>query len=87
MVYFYAAFFFILLLAAFLSNLGQYEIATPVRVGPNGEKLDGDNSHHQRRRRSPEDRLHDTVGFIFTVCFEFRVWPFVQLLQISFHVR
>ncbi|XP_078802043.1 A disintegrin and metalloproteinase with thrombospondin motifs 10 isoform X3 [Oryzias latipes] len=49
--------------AAFLSNLGQYEIATPVRVGPNGEKFDGDNSHHQRRRRSPEDRLHDTLFY------------------------
>lgn len=49
--------------AAFLSSLGQYEIAIPVRVGPNGETLDAETTqHHQRRsRRSTDDRLPDSV--------------------------
>ncbi|KAJ8418969.1 hypothetical protein AAFF_G00004680 [Aldrovandia affinis] len=50
--------------AAFLSSLGQYDIAIPVRVGPEGEALGGEgfqnegggggapNGGHRRRRRS-----------------------------------
>ncbi|XP_005803960.1 A disintegrin and metalloproteinase with thrombospondin motifs 10-like isoform X2 [Xiphophorus maculatus] len=50
--------------AAFLSSLGQYEIAIPVRVGPNGEMLDTDRTkYHQRRRRSTEDRLPDSLFY------------------------
>ncbi|KAM9761762.1 A disintegrin and metalloproteinase with thrombospondin motifs 10 isoform 1-T1 [Menidia menidia] len=50
--------------AAFLSTLGQYEIAIPVRVGPNGEMLDaGHTQYHQRRRRSSEDRLPDSLFY------------------------
>lgn len=50
--------------AAFLSGLGHYEIAIPVRVGPNGETLD--TPHHQRRkRRSTEDRPPDSVKLLF----------------------
>ncbi|GLD49791.1 A disintegrin and metalloproteinase with thrombospondin motifs 10-like isoform X1, partial [Lates japonicus] len=50
--------------AAFLSSLGQYEIAIPVRVGPNGETLDADTpQHHRRRRRSAEDRLPDSLFY------------------------
>lgn len=61
--------------AAFLSSLGQYEIAIPVRIGPHGETLDAEKSqHHQRRRRSAEDRLPDSVlssfPFISSSC-----WP------------
>uniref|UniRef100_A0A3P9NSI4 ADAM metallopeptidase with thrombospondin type 1 motif, 10 n=1 Tax=Poecilia reticulata TaxID=8081 RepID=A0A3P9NSI4_POERE len=49
--------------AAFLSSLGQYEIAIPVRVGPNDEMLDTDRTkYHQRRRRSTEDRLPDSLS-------------------------
>uniref|UniRef100_H3CXS6 ADAM metallopeptidase with thrombospondin type 1 motif, 10 n=1 Tax=Tetraodon nigroviridis TaxID=99883 RepID=H3CXS6_TETNG len=48
--------------AAFLSGLGQYDIAIPVRVGPHGETLAAEKpQHHQRRRRSAEDRLPDSV--------------------------
>uniref|UniRef100_A0A4W6CTV2 ADAM metallopeptidase with thrombospondin type 1 motif, 10 n=1 Tax=Lates calcarifer TaxID=8187 RepID=A0A4W6CTV2_LATCA len=41
----------------------RYEIAIPVRVGPNGETLDADTPqyHTSRRRRSAEDRLPDSV--------------------------
>ncbi|TNM88280.1 hypothetical protein fugu_006501 [Takifugu bimaculatus] len=50
--------------AAFLSSLGQYEIAIPVRIGPHGETLDAEKSqHHQRRRRSAEDRLPDSLFY------------------------
>ncbi|XP_047231848.1 A disintegrin and metalloproteinase with thrombospondin motifs 10 isoform X2 [Girardinichthys multiradiatus] len=50
--------------AAFLSSLGQYEIAIPVRVGPNGEMLDTNRTqYHQRRRRSTEDRLPDSLFY------------------------
>ncbi|XP_008413365.1 A disintegrin and metalloproteinase with thrombospondin motifs 10 [Poecilia reticulata] len=50
--------------AAFLSSLGQYEIAIPVRVGPNDEMLDTDRTkYHQRRRRSTEDRLPDSLFY------------------------
>ncbi|XP_040897108.1 A disintegrin and metalloproteinase with thrombospondin motifs 10 [Toxotes jaculatrix] len=50
--------------AAFLSSLGQYEIAIPVRVGPNGETLDAETpQYHQRRRRSTEDRLPDALFY------------------------
>uniref|UniRef100_A0A8C6MJH1 ADAM metallopeptidase with thrombospondin type 1 motif, 10 n=1 Tax=Nothobranchius furzeri TaxID=105023 RepID=A0A8C6MJH1_NOTFU len=43
--------------------LGQYEIAIPVRVGPNGEMLDTEKSHHhQRRKRSTEDRLPGSLS-------------------------
>lgn len=50
--------------AAFLSSLGQYEIAIPVRVGPSGEMLDSKmTEHHQRRRRSTEDRLPDSLFY------------------------
>ncbi|MEQ2304927.1 hypothetical protein AMECASPLE_032278 [Ameca splendens] len=53
-----------LFLAAFLSSLGQYEIAIPVRVGPNGEMLDTNRTeYHQRRRRSTEDRLPDSLFY------------------------
>lgn len=66
------AFLISLLLAAFLSSLGQYEIAIPVRVGPNGETLDAETpQHHQRRRRSTEDRLPDSV-----LCF-LKLFPFI----------
>ncbi|KAM7011971.1 A disintegrin and metalloproteinase with thrombospondin motifs 10 isoform 1-T1 [Tautogolabrus adspersus] len=50
--------------AAFLTSLGQYEIAIPVRVGPNGETLDAEApQHHRRRRRSTEDRLPDSLFY------------------------
>ncbi|XP_020354613.1 A disintegrin and metalloproteinase with thrombospondin motifs 10 isoform X1 [Oncorhynchus kisutch] len=51
--------------ATFLSSLGQYEIAIPVRVGPQGETLHtGDGgadspNHHRRSRRSAEDQQQD----------------------------
>ncbi|CAB1324288.1 unnamed protein product [Coregonus sp. 'balchen'] len=51
--------------ATFLSSLGQYEIAIPVRVGPQGETLDTDDggadspNHHRRSRRSAEDQQQD----------------------------
>uniref|UniRef100_A0A4W5RI36 ADAM metallopeptidase with thrombospondin type 1 motif, 10 n=1 Tax=Hucho hucho TaxID=62062 RepID=A0A4W5RI36_9TELE len=51
--------------ATFLSSLGQYEIAIPVRVGPQGKALDtedggGDSpNHHRRSRRSAEDQQQD----------------------------
>lgn len=52
--------------AAFLSGLGQYEIAIPVRIGPHGETLDtAETQHHQRRRRSSDDRLPDSVWSSF----------------------
>ncbi|XP_061680896.1 A disintegrin and metalloproteinase with thrombospondin motifs 10 isoform X1 [Syngnathoides biaculeatus] len=41
--------------AAFLSGLGQYEIAIPLRVGPNGETLHTKGSQDHRRRRSTEE--------------------------------
>uniref|UniRef100_A0A8D3EE04 ADAM metallopeptidase with thrombospondin type 1 motif, 10 n=1 Tax=Scophthalmus maximus TaxID=52904 RepID=A0A8D3EE04_SCOMX len=51
-------------LAAFLSSLGQYEIAIPVRVGPHGETLDAETPQHQRRRRrSTEDRPPDSLFY------------------------
>lgn len=57
--------------AAFLSSLSQYEIAIPVRVGPNGETLDAEKSQHlQRRRRSTEDRLPDSVFIAFILIFK-----------------
>ncbi|KAL7884595.1 hypothetical protein AOLI_G00073650 [Acnodon oligacanthus] len=42
--------------AAFLSSLGHYEIAIPVRVGPQGEALDEEkhSDGHGRRRRSAD---------------------------------
>lgn len=50
--------------AAFLSSLGQYEIAIPVRVGPDGETLDTATSqHHHRRRRSTEDKPPDSLFY------------------------
>ncbi|XP_015250482.1 PREDICTED: A disintegrin and metalloproteinase with thrombospondin motifs 10-like isoform X3 [Cyprinodon variegatus] len=50
--------------AAFLSSLDQYEIAIPVRVGPYGEMLDTERTkYHQRRRRSTEDRLPDSLFY------------------------
>ncbi|XP_041646519.1 A disintegrin and metalloproteinase with thrombospondin motifs 10 [Cheilinus undulatus] len=50
--------------AAFLTSLGQYEIAIPVRVGPNGEMLEAETpQHHGRRRRSTEDRLPDSLFY------------------------
>ncbi|XP_040039835.2 A disintegrin and metalloproteinase with thrombospondin motifs 10 isoform X1 [Gasterosteus aculeatus] len=50
--------------AAFLSNLGRYEIAIPVRVGPNGEALDTETQpHHRRRSRSTEDGLPDSLFY------------------------
>ncbi|KAM9384737.1 A disintegrin and metalloproteinase with thrombospondin motifs 10 [Pholidichthys leucotaenia] len=50
--------------AAFLSSLRQYEIAIPVRVGPNGEMLDSEiTDDHQRRRRSTEERLPDSLFY------------------------
>ncbi|KAJ7992953.1 hypothetical protein DPEC_G00267420 [Dallia pectoralis] len=51
--------------ATFLSRLGQYEIATLVRVGPQGETLDTEDmgavnpSQRRRRRRSAEDQQQD----------------------------
>uniref|UniRef100_A0A3B3Y6Z2 Peptidase M12B domain-containing protein n=1 Tax=Poecilia mexicana TaxID=48701 RepID=A0A3B3Y6Z2_9TELE len=45
-----------------------YEIAIPVRVGPNGEMLDTDRTkYHQRRRRSTEDRLPDSNNFLLNL--------------------
>uniref|UniRef100_A0A8C6NY30 ADAM metallopeptidase with thrombospondin type 1 motif, 10 n=1 Tax=Nothobranchius furzeri TaxID=105023 RepID=A0A8C6NY30_NOTFU len=42
----------------------DYEIAIPVRVGPNGEMLDTEKSHHhQRRKRSTEDRLPGSLFY------------------------
>ncbi|XP_067370061.1 A disintegrin and metalloproteinase with thrombospondin motifs 10 isoform X2 [Channa argus] len=49
--------------AAFLSSLGQYEIAIPVRVQPNGETLDAETPQPNRRRRSTEDRLPDSLFY------------------------
>lgn len=50
--------------AAFLTSLGQYEIAIPVRVGPDGEVLDGGREqHHRRRSRSADDRLPDSLFY------------------------
>lgn len=42
--------------AEFLSSLGQYEIAIPVRVGPHGETLSEEETSHGtvRHRRSTE---------------------------------
>ncbi|XP_072537431.1 A disintegrin and metalloproteinase with thrombospondin motifs 10 isoform X1 [Salminus brasiliensis] len=42
--------------AAFLSSLDQYEIAIPIRVGPQGEVLDKEkpSDGHRRQRRSAE---------------------------------
>uniref|UniRef100_A0A3Q3KHW4 ADAM metallopeptidase with thrombospondin type 1 motif, 10 n=1 Tax=Monopterus albus TaxID=43700 RepID=A0A3Q3KHW4_MONAL len=51
-------------LAVFLSSLGQYEVAIPVRVGPNGETLDTQTPQHHRRRRSTEERLPDSVLYL-----------------------
>lgn len=68
-------------LAAFLSSLGQYEIAIPVRVGPNGETLDADTPqyHTSRRRRSAEDRLPDSV-LAFWLIFHSSIIQFVLYL-------
>lgn len=45
--------------AEFLSSLGQYEIAIPVRVGPRGDALDPEEGpphlHRRRSQRSAED--------------------------------
>ncbi|KAM3875996.1 A disintegrin and metalloproteinase with thrombospondin motifs 10 [Diretmus argenteus] len=52
--------------AVFLSNLDQYEIAIPVRVGPEGEILDAENPPphpDRRRRRSTEDQPPDTIFY------------------------
>lgn len=51
--------------AAFLSTLGRYDIAIPVRVGPDGETLDaGDTPQHpRRRRRSTEERPPDSLFY------------------------
>ncbi|KAL6108220.1 adamts6 [Pungitius sinensis] len=50
--------------AAFLSNLGGYEIAIPVRVGPNGGALDTETQpRHRRRSRSTEDGLPDSLFY------------------------
>lgn len=56
--------------ADFLSSLDQYDIAIPVRVGPQGEALGGDGAGQgegprsgaggRRRRRSLDDRPGDT---------------------------
>lgn len=48
---------------AFLSSLDQYEIAFPVRVRADGEKLDRAASHHRRRRRSSEEKPPDAVFY------------------------
>lgn len=48
---------------AFLSSLDQYEIAFPVRVGADGEKLDRAASHHRRRRRSSEEKPPDALFY------------------------
>lgn len=49
--------------AAFLSSLGQYEIAIPIRVEPNGETMDAETPQHHRRRRSTEDRVPDSLFY------------------------
>ncbi|XP_068446167.1 A disintegrin and metalloproteinase with thrombospondin motifs 10 isoform X1 [Clinocottus analis] len=50
--------------AAFLSNLGRYEIAIPVRVGPSGETLDAETPQpHRRRSRSTEDIQPDSLFY------------------------
>lgn len=59
--------------AAFLSSLDQYDIAIPVRVGPNGETLDAETPQHHRRRRSTEDRLPDSVLCFFFACLHARL--------------
>uniref|UniRef100_A0A8C9XWX8 ADAM metallopeptidase with thrombospondin type 1 motif, 10 n=1 Tax=Sander lucioperca TaxID=283035 RepID=A0A8C9XWX8_SANLU len=43
-------------------SLGQYEIAIPVRVGPNGQALDAEMPQHHRRKRSTEERLPDSLS-------------------------
>lgn len=53
--------------AEFLSGLGQYEIAIPVRVGPQGENLDtgrseADGSPHGRRGRRSADGAQPKEG-------------------------
>lgn len=69
------SFFHFLPVAAFLSSLGQYEIAIPVRIGPHGETPGAEKSqHHQRRRRSAEDRLPDSVLSSFPFISSSR-WP------------
>ncbi|XP_029563001.1 A disintegrin and metalloproteinase with thrombospondin motifs 10 isoform X2 [Salmo trutta] len=57
--------------ATFLSSLGQYEIAIPVRVGPQGESLhtkDGgadSPNHHRRSRRSAEDQQQQDLSQLY----------------------
>lgn len=50
--------FFCVSTAEFLSSLGQYEIAIPVRVGPHGETLSEEETSHGngRHRRSTESQ-------------------------------
>lgn len=70
--------FFCLSAAAFLSSLDQYEIAIPVRVGPNGATLDAETPQHHRRRRSTEDKLPDSV-----LCFSLRSSYIYTQLKVS----
>ncbi|TNN56682.1 A disintegrin and metalloproteinase with thrombospondin motifs 10 [Liparis tanakae] len=49
---------------AFLSTLGRYDIAIPVRVGPDGEPLDaGDAARRPRRRRGAAERPPDSLFY------------------------
>ncbi|KAK7888871.1 hypothetical protein WMY93_024431 [Mugilogobius chulae] len=50
--------------AAFLSSLGHYEIAVPVRVGPEGETMDTNHQQHRRKPRSAhEDKLPESLFY------------------------
>lgn len=57
--------------ATFLSSLGQYEIAIPVRVGPQGETLHTEDggadspNHHRRSRRSAEDQQQQDLSQLY----------------------
>lgn len=51
----------LLCVAAFLSSLGQYEIAIPVRTGPNGENQENPQHSRRRRRSTMEDNPSDSV--------------------------
>lgn len=54
-------------LAAFLSSLGQYEIAIPVRTGPNGENQENPPHSRRTRRSTAEDIPPDSV-LCFPTC-------------------
>uniref|UniRef100_A0AAV2L3G0 Peptidase M12B domain-containing protein n=1 Tax=Knipowitschia caucasica TaxID=637954 RepID=A0AAV2L3G0_KNICA len=50
--------------AAFLSSLAHYEIAVPIRLGPDGVPQDATQLQQQRRqKRGAEDKLPDTLFY------------------------